>query len=326
VFAVYPRMKQRYLLLVLLAACAHNDDSPAGPSYPSCSAGSEQCLDAMFVGAQAMPFYRNFSLTTANPNVTQAVIVVHASERNANEYFAAAMADAQQAGVDGSTIVIAPHFECDDDHPPASQLYWACSGQDWSHGYADKDAGISSYAIVDNFVTSLANKGIFPNLTHVVIAGLGSGGQLVQRYAATNQIDPTSGLAISYAPISPSSYVWPDSTRPNSTANCAGYDDYFYGLQNRSGYVALVTSDALVANMMSRDLQIFVGSEDTLANAGTGMDESCGANAQGVDRLSRAHAYAAATTTPLTIVPGCGDDRECMLYAPELRAVLAPNS
>jgi hypothetical protein len=319
-------MKQRYLLLALLAACAHNDPVDA-PSYPGCSSASEQCLDAMSVGAQSMPFYRNFALTTANPNVTQAVIIVHASTRNASDYFSDAMAQAQQAGVDGSTIVIAPHFECDDDNPPANQLYWACSGQDWSHGYADKVAGISSYAIVDDFVTSLANKALFPNLTHVVITGLGSGGQLVQRYAATNQIDPVSGIAISYAPISPSSYVWPDATRPSSTANCTGYDDYFYGLQNRSGYVGLLTQAELVANMSNRDLQIFVGSEDTLNNAGNGMDESCGANAQGIDRLSRAHAYAAATTNPLTVVPGCGDDRECMLYAPELRAaVLAPNN
>jgi hypothetical protein len=317
---------KRYFVFALLAACAHNDPVDQ-PSYPSCSGAAQQCLDAMFVGAQAMPFYRNFALTTANPNVTSAVIIVHASERNASAYFSDAMAQAQQAGVDGSTIVIAPHFECDDDKPPANQLYWACSGQDWSHGYADKDAGISSYAIVDRFVTSLADKTMFPNLTHVVITGLGSGGQLVQRYAATNQLDPVSGIAISYAPISASSYVWPDATRPGSTANCTGYDDYFYGLQNRSGYVGLLTSDAIVANMSSRDLQIFVGSEDTLDNAGNGMDESCGANAQGIDRLSRAHAYAAATANPLTIVPGCGDDRECMLYAPELRAaVLAPNN
>jgi hypothetical protein len=318
---------KRYLLLALLAACARNDVPADQPSYPSCSSASEQCLDAMSVGAQAMPFYRNFSLTAANPNVTRAVIIVHASHRNATDYFTDAMAQAQQAGVDGSTIVIAPHFECDKDKPPANQLSWACSGQDWSHGFADKVAGVSSYAIVDDFVTSLANKAIFPNLTHVVITGLGSGGQLVQRYAATNQIDPVSGLAISYAPISPSSYVWPDATRPNTPANCTGYDDYYYGLQNRSGYVGLVTADAMVANMMGRDLAIFVGDQDTLANAGNGMDESCGANAQGIDRLSRAHAYAAATASSLTVVPGCGDDRECMLYAPELRAaVLAPNN
>jgi hypothetical protein len=318
---------KRYFLLAALAACAHNDDPSDQPSYPSCNGASEQCLDAIFIGAQSMPFYRNFALTTANPNVTSAVIIVHASGRNASAYFSDAMAQAQQAGVDGSTLVIAPHFECDDDNPPANQLYWACSGQDWSHGFADKDAGISSYAIVDDFVTSLANKAMFPNLTHLVITGLGSGGQLVQRYAATNQLDPVSGLAISYAPISASSYVWPDSTRPASTANCTGYDDYFYGLQNRSGYVGLVTADAIVANMMSRDVELFVGSEDILANAGNGMDESCGANAQGIDRLSRANAYSTATANPLTIVPGCGDDRECMLYAPELRAaVLAPNN
>jgi hypothetical protein len=322
---------KRYLLLALLAAgCTHDaDDSNAtGPSYPACSGAAQQCLDAKLVGAQSMPFFRNFSLTAANPSITRAVIIVHAAERDANRYFADAMAQAQQAGVDGSTLVIAPHFQCDDDKPAANELSWACSGDDWSHGFGDKLAGVSSYAIVDDFVTSLADKGVFPNLTQVVITGMGSGGQLVQRYAATNQIDPVSGIAISYAPISPSSYVWPDATRPNPTSGCAGYDNYYYGLQNRSGYVALPTQAEIVQNMSSRDLAMFVGGEDTLANAGdSNMDTSCGANAEGIDRLSRAHAYAAATVSALTVVPGCGADRECMLYAPELRAaVLAPNN
>ncbi|HEY1546491.1 MAG TPA: hypothetical protein VGG28_01660 [Kofleriaceae bacterium] len=320
---------KRFFLLALLAACAHNaDDTSNGPSFPACSDAAQPCLDAKPIGAQAMPFYRNFSLTTANPSITSAVIIVHADERDANAYFADAMAQAQQAGVDGSTIVIAPHFQCDADNPAANELYWACSGHDWSHGFADKLAGISSYAIVDGFVESLADKKLFPNLSRIVITGMGSGGQLVQRYAATNQIDPVAGIAIAYAPISPSSYVWPDSTRPSPQTNCAGFDDYYYGLQNRSGYVAVPTQDTIVHNMSSRDLQIFVGSEDTLANASDGtMDESCGANAQGIDRLSRAQAYVAATATPLTIVPGCDSDRECMLYAPEVRAaVLAPNN
>ena len=312
-------------LLVLLAACGSTTTADE-VTYPACSAAAEPCLDSFAVAGHAMPIYRNVSLAAQNTAITHAVIVVHGSERNAVDYFNIAMTAAEQDGVDGETAVIAPHFECSDDSPPAGQLAWQCSGDDWSHGYGDTTWGISSYAVVDAMVQQLANKAVFPNLTSIVVTGMGSGGQLAQRYAATNQIDPIAGTAISYAVVSPSSYVWLDSTRPASTAGCAGYDDYYYGLANRSGYAAIPSADQIADELVARDVTYLVGADDVLANAGTGMDTSCGANAQGVDRLTRAQAFFATVQArgaahTLTIVPGCDSSLTCMYYSPEVRAV-----
>ena len=156
---------------------------------------------------------------------------------------------------------------------------------------------------------------MFPNLTHIVVTGLSAGGQLTQRYAATNQIDPIAGTTLAYVVLSPSSYVWRDATRPSSTAGCSNYDDYYYGLENRSGYVAVPSADQIVDEFVGRDVAYLVGSEDTLANAGTDLDTSCGANAEGVDRLARAQAFFPTTQSrgaahTLTIVPGCMHSRD----------------
>jgi hypothetical protein len=323
-------MKLTTCLLLAVAACGSgtNNDPINDPSYPTCSANTEQCLDSFAVEGHAMPIYRNVSLTAPNPAITQAVIVVHASSRNANDYFNILMTAAEENGVDGTTAVIAPHFECGKDNPPAGQLAWQCSGDDWSHGFGDTTWSISSYSVMDALVQQLANKTLFPNLTRVVVTGMAGGGQLVQRYAATNQIDPVVGAPISYVVLGPSSYAWLDATRPASSAGCSGYDNYYYGLENRTGYAAIPSADQIVDEFIARDVAYFVGSEDTLGNAaGTGMDTSCGANAQGPDRLTRAQNFFSTTQSrgaahTLTIVPGCMDSRACMYYSPEVRALV----
>ena len=66
-----------------------------------------------------MPFYRNLSLTTPNAAVTEAVIVVHGSNRDANNFFYTVATAADQAGDSATALVVAPHFQCSDDKPPA---------------------------------------------------------------------------------------------------------------------------------------------------------------------------------------------------------------
>lgn len=320
-------MLKTLLIVLVLAACHADSDDPIDDvSYPPCTGAAEQCLDSFAVDGHAMPVYRNVALTAPNAAITQAVIVVHGSTRDANNFFYSVMTAAEQDGVDGTTAVIAPHFECGDDDPPAGQLAWTCSGDDWSHGYGDTTWNISSFAVMDALVQQLADKSRFPNLTRIVVTGMSAGGQLAQRYAATTQLDPASGDAISYVVLSPSSYVWLDATRPASTAGCSGYDDYYYGLGNRTGYVAIPSAEQIVDDFVARDVAYLVGGEDTLANAaGTDLDTSCGANAQGVDRVARAQAFFATVQArgaahSLTIVPGCMHSRDCMYYAPEVRA------
>ena len=242
------------------------------------------------------------------------------------------MTAASEAGIDEETAVVAPHFECSNDSPASGDVYWACAQDDWSHGFADTSGAASpiySYAVMDQLISDFANKATFPNLATIVVIGMGSGGQFAQRYAATNSLDPMSGVAIHYVVLAPSSFAYLDANRPASTANCSGFNDYHYGLDNRTGYVAHASAAAIQQQYLARNVSYFVGSEDTLANAqGTDLDTSCAANAQGVDRVARATNFSAAiqaayhATPTLTLVPGCMHSRACMLYSPQVRTAI----
>jgi hypothetical protein len=339
-------------IVALLAGCGGSTTDE--PSFPTCSSAQQECLDELPVAdGLSLPFFRNLSLTTPNSAVTQAVIVVHGSNRDAANFFDTVETAAEQANVDATTVVVAPHFECSADSPPPGQVFWACSGQDWSHGFRDANGAatpIYSYAVMDQLVTTLANKTTFPNLTSIVITGLGSGAQLTQRYAATNQIDPVTGVTLQYAVVAPSSYVYLDATRPAQNASCStdggctapfvpfwdaascsDYDSYYYGLENRTGYVGIPSSTEARAEFVDRDVTYLVGDEDTLANAaGTDLDTSCEANAQGADRLARATNFWSEVNSvyqaahPLIVIPGCMHSRTCLYFSPEARSVLFP--
>src|SRR6478609_4782961 len=54
--------------------------------------------------------YGSYSLTTRNPAITRALIMVHGAGRNADHYFETAMAAAFLAGALDNTIVLAPRF------------------------------------------------------------------------------------------------------------------------------------------------------------------------------------------------------------------------
>ncbi len=317
-------------LTVFAFACgASTSDDPINDApYPTCTSATDQCLERIDVGsARTVPIYRNVSLSTANAAITQAVIVVQGYDRDANNFFYSVMTAASEVGLDTTTAVVAPHFQCGDDSPPSGDAYWSCDG--WAHGLSDTSGAapsISSYAVMDQIVSAFANKATFPNLTRIVVTGLSAGGQFTQRYAATNLVD-TSAMPLAYVVLSPSSYLYLDANRPASTAGCDAYDDYPYGLDNRSGYVGIPDPQSIRQQYPTRSVTYFVGSEDTLANAaGTNLDTSCEANAQGVDRVARAQAFASVMQStygaaqPLVIVPGCMHSRTCMYFSPQVRA------
>src|ERR1700679_647616 len=221
VFAVAATM----ILTHGIGGCSKSTASADEPGYPTCSAAEEECVDQLDVGSGlSLSFYRNFSLTAPNAAITRAILVVHGADRDADAYYYTVETASEQAGESETTIVVAPHFECSDDSPPSGTVYWQCSGDDWSHGYADANGAatpIYSYAVVDQMIALLANKSTFPNLAQVVVTGLGSGGQLTQRYAATNAIDPVAGVGIQYLVVGPSSYVYLDADRPPENTTCS---------------------------------------------------------------------------------------------------------
>ena len=57
------------------------------------------------------------------------------------------------------------------------------------------------------------------NLSRVVGLGHSAGGQFVSRYEMANRVHETLGVRVTYVVANPSSYAWPDASRPLASAS-----------------------------------------------------------------------------------------------------------
>ncbi|NPT53101.1 alpha/beta hydrolase [Paraburkholderia elongata] len=286
-------------------------------------------------GQAEFPLYLSKDWNVAQPQVTRAVIVIHGKLRNADVYFRTAQNARDAAHVDAdSTLLIAPQFLATLDtrvhDEPADLLRW--TGDAWMGGEAARaPLPISSYEVLDTIVTRLADRKLFPNLRHVVFAGHSGGGQVVQRYAvAARNIDvlTNEGIDVRYLVASPSTYAYFDAQRPNAqgvaapfdAAQCAGFNQWKYGMDNRPPYLDDRSPAQLEATYASRRIDYLVGGADDDPQQ-SALDKTCAAEAQGPQRVARAEAYyryiQARHTEGLKqsfhIVPGVGHDGARML-------------
>ncbi|CAB3790675.1 alpha/beta hydrolase [Paraburkholderia caffeinilytica] len=286
-------------------------------------------------GQAEFPLYLSKDWNVAQPQVTRAVIVIHGKLRNADVYFRTAQnaRDAAHADAD-STLLIAPQFLATLDTrmhgEPADLLRW--TGDAWMGGEAARaPLPISSYAVLDAIVTRLADRKLFPNLRHVVFAGHSGGGQVVQRYAvAAHNIDvlTNEGIDVRYVVASPSTYAYFDAQRPNAqgvaapfdAAQCADFNQWKYGMDNRPPYLDDRSPAELEATYVSRRIDYLVGGADDDPQQ-SALDRSCAAEAQGPQRVARAEAYyryiqsrhPEGLKQRFHIVPGVGHDGARML-------------
>ena len=192
----------------------------AAPATP-CTTATPECTEWVAIkgGPARSMIYRTYSLDTRNDQIKRALIMVHGTNRNADHYFDSARAAAFLAGAITDTIVISPRIasnngSCKDTLAP-NEVSWSCGGDSWkSGGNAISNPELSSFDFVDDILRKLANKKIFPNLQAIVVAGHSAGGQFANRYSMANKVHGTLGVPITYVVANPSSYAWPDATRP----------------------------------------------------------------------------------------------------------------
>lgn len=328
----------RWMLLLVLAQAA----TAAEP----CIEPKARCAEPLPVGARGghLLVYRTHPLTTAQPTVRRAMIIIHGATRNADHYFATGVAAALLAGAQSDTVIIAPRFAVNNGRnakdPLAqgeisweSKLGWAGGGE--AQGQPD----LSTYDAMDALVRALANKRNFPNLALIVVSGHSAGGQFTSRYAALNQVHDSLGVAMRYVVSNPSTMLYLDDLRPAREGqtgfrpyadreNCTTFDDYKFGLQKRTGYAARLTVEKIRAQLAARPVTYLAGELDTLPIAG--FDASCPAMAQGPDRFSRAKSYFAHITQrhgakhEFVPVPLCGHNNRCIWTADIALPVLFP--
>jgi pimeloyl-ACP methyl ester carboxylesterase len=321
----------RFVFLAVLAMVAYAEP---------CTTGTAACTEKLPMGepGRFVLVYRSHPLTKANAKITRALVGIHGSSRNADDYFPSSMAAAFLAGALDNTLVIAPRFAgvstggrnseaCNDKLAPG-ELAFSCSGSDWRGGGAALESpGVNSYGVMDELIRMLADKKRFPKLRHIVLMGHSAGGQYVSRYVAAAKPTPQS-VSVRYIISNSSSYLYLDPSRPGPTNGCAGFDQWKYGMENRTGYAAPVSLETMKQNLVGRDVVYLLGEYDVTPQFG--FDGSCGAMAQGPNRLQRGLNYFDYITTKygakhkVIRVPNCGHNSRCMLVANEAREVLFP--
>ena len=147
--------------------------------------------------------------------------MVHGTNRDADNYYRNALASAFLANALEDTVVIAPHIASNDrgcqDVLAPNEVSYSCGGDSWrSGGTASNNDKLTSFDFIDEVLRKLARKEIFPNLKHIVVAGHSAGGQFVNRYEMANQVHESLGVPVSYIVANPSSYAYPDNTRPTA--------------------------------------------------------------------------------------------------------------
>jgi pimeloyl-ACP methyl ester carboxylesterase len=289
--------------------------------------------------------------------------MVHGTNRNADHYFSTAVTAAFLAGALDDTIVISPRIasatgNCRDTLA-ANEVSWSCTGDSWrSGGTAASHPDLTSFDFVDQILKKLANKAMFPNMRAIVVAGHSAGGQFVARYQMANRVHETLGVPVTYVVANPSSYAWPDNTRPQAiddatpanakeawqtetphtkfsygpfdAAGCANYNRWPAGLENRTGgYTAKMSDDQLKKQMVSRPTTFLFGQVDVLPLGG--FDSSCPAMAQGATRRARGEAYVKyinerfGAKHAMEIVPECGHNDRCIYTTDQVLPFIFPS-
>jgi len=250
--------------------------------------------------------YANKDVTETNYNVKEIVIVVHGLGRNGDGYYQTAQSTLNQVRPDQTNILlVAPQFVSPDDQKKGLTGFAMWAPNTWASGQnALNVPGLSSYDAIDELLVLLADKGKYPSLRKIVLAGHSAGGQLTHRYAALNHIDErirSAGIDLQYIVANPSAYMYFTKDRPSSDTTfgpfaganaCPTYDNYRYGTQEMIHYGAALAAPELLKRYLNRPVAYLMGTADhDLSRAD--LDKSCGAQAQGQTRIERARRYMA---------------------------------
>jgi pimeloyl-ACP methyl ester carboxylesterase len=356
-------MRTTSLLLISLLGSFSPQSSQVSPAA-ACTSATERCTEWVTIGtgpARSL-IYRSRSLDVRNENVRRALIMIHGTNRNADHYFSTALAAAFLAGALDDAVVIAPRIasasgSCKDTLAP-DEVSWSCTGDSWrSGGAAASHPDLASFDLMDQILKKLADKRRFPNLGAIVVAGHSAGGQFVARYQMSNRVHETLGVPVTYVVANPSSYAWPDATRPLpvddaapenakgawetedvhtkfsygafDASACPNYNRWPAGLENRSGgYTVRMTDEQLKKQLVSRPTTFLLGQVDTLPLGG--FDSSCPAMAQGATRRARGEAYVTFVNEHLgakhnvQIVSECGHNNRCVFTTDSVLPVVFP--
>jgi predicted esterase len=332
------------LLWITYLVCLGVASSCSSPSEPSqvpdrptpCLSGTALCAERVDLGSGLyLPIHSTHLLEHGNGAIKRAIIVVHGSGRNGNDYFERTIAPAAAMDLLEETLIIAPTFQTSEDGPSEDEPFWTSGG--WKRGHLSSSSGpsprVSSYTAIDRILELVLDSERFPILEQIVVTGHSAGGQVAHRFAGTSRIENETTVPFRYVVANPSTYLYIGSERdsqvgfaiPNSSA-CADYDDWHYGLQDLNSYATAVSPDSIKVQLVRRDVRILIGSADSLSAS---LDVTCGANMQGRHRFERGQTlirfmdgFHSGHGHQEMIVPGTGHSSTQMYISAEGRRAL----
>lgn len=305
----FPPLAVLAAAVIAMAGCATSSQTSTDTAAATAAAARPQ-WQRVHLGSGAgydFPVYANHRLDGDLSRIREVVFVQHGLQRNGDDYYAAGAALLKESGRNADEVLlVAPNFP---GTPDAAKHFdnmpvWTVQG--WIGGedaISGPGRGVSSLQVLDDLVAYVIDKRRLPMVTKVTVAGHSGGAQIVHRYAVLNNVDEkvrASGIDLRYVVANPSSYLYftpdrpvaPDYKRfaPYSTAVCADYDKYRYGMQDMVAYAKGADGMALYRRYMARQVTYMVGSEDNDPNHRV-LDKACGAEAEGPTRLQRARGY-----------------------------------
>ena len=251
------------------------------------------------------PYYRNIPLSSTSEDIKYAIISLHGDGRNADEHFNIIEQATVNAGLEDSTILLAPIYPFQDDinqyNLGDDVLYW--SDTDWNAGDLSRNTQsnprpfrISSFSTMDTIYHRLVENN--PNLKRIVLTGHSAGSQMVVRYAAGGKaqiaLDEVE-IDFVYVPTNTPSFLYYDDNRVvNENAevfefgptDCGSASQYKYGLDNLNQYMTTTGETTIIENYELASVTYLIGQYDF-----GGQTSTCARMVQGSSRLIRTHVY-----------------------------------
>lgn len=260
----------------------------------------------------------NMTDNSSHLQVDTALIIVHGSDRNADDYFCTALSllDNDLHTLE-STLIIAPWFASPEDtHILDDLLLWADKESEtsplshsWRYGADAINAPISSYGVLDSMVEYLVTAKVqFPNLRRIAVAGHSAGGQVTHRWSLLSNSPTWSHSAVTIVSVvaNPRSYCYLDGRRflhdgsfdipdTDSIQVCPNYNQWQWGLE-QGGILTcpykdralLQTPAKVMAQRYATRNVVYLAGEFDILPANDGCETSV---FQGPNRQQRAKFY-----------------------------------
>ena len=246
------------------------------------------------------PYYHSHDWQSPDQNVRVAVLFIHGTKRDSENYFDRVVHAAEVAGAAEKTVILVPQFSIEEE-AAANQLFWSQAG--WKQGdlaqNARKEFKISSFDVVDELLSKLTTSKAFPNLERISVIGHSAGGQFVNRYVCAADLAKAHGIQVQFVIMNPSTYLYLDGQR-FCDGQCLNesdlkevapeYNNYRYGLEGLNTKMNQIGKDAIAERMVTRRCYYFGGTADTLEAY---LDVTLPAMQQGVNRYERFKNYRA---------------------------------